>query len=131
MADIDENSILDDIKKIQMIGPTDASFDLDIIIAINTAFIGLHDIGVGPSPAFQIHDKTTKWVEFIGAEANMASVKSYVALRVKQLFDLAATSYTIQAREEQLKKLEWQLQVNNDRTAIRSTEVDLNSLLTP
>lgn len=130
MAENDENSILDDVKKILMIGPTDTSFDLDVIIAINTAFVGLHGLGVGPVDAFQIEDKAAKWSAFIGAEKSMASVKSYIALRTKQLFDLNATSYVISAREKQIDKLEWQLQVEHDRTAIRSLPDPL-ALLTP
>ena len=129
MAENDENSILNDVKKLMMIGPTDTSFDLDIIIAINTAFVGLHGLGVGPVPALEITGSSTKWSEFIGAEKNMAHIKSYVGLRVKQLFDLAATSYTIQAREKQIDKLEWQLQVELDRTALRTTPDPLTLLI--
>lgn len=131
MAETDENSILDDVKKLMMIAPADNSFDLDIIIGINTALVGLRDIGVGPAKAVVVTDKSTKWSALIENEDSMSSVKSYVALRVKQLFDLAATSYTIQAREKQLEKLEWQLQVEHDRTAERTDRVDLTTLLTP
>lgn len=132
MAETDANSILDDVKKLMMIGPTDTSFDLDIIIAINTALVGLHTLGVGPSPALSITDKSTKWSALIGVETSMATVKSYVALRVKQLFDLNAISYVITAREKQIEKFEWILQAEHDKTAIRgTTSVDLTLLASP
>jgi hypothetical protein len=44
------------------------------------------------------------------------SVKSYVFLRVRQLFDPPQTSYLIDAMDKQIKELEWRLNVHREET---------------
>lgn len=71
-------SILTSIKK--LIGPTedDTSFDVDIIMHINSAFFRLNQLGVGPSDGFFITDKTTTWEEFLASRKDLEAVKTYV-----------------------------------------------------
>lgn len=85
-------------------------------MAINSAFSTLCQLGVGPRQQFRIQDANAQWSEFFGTETNIDSVKDYINLRVALIFDLnAATSYVIQARERQVKELEWRLSVEADR----------------
>lgn len=114
---VNDESILDSVKKFLMIGPQDTSFDEDVIMSINTAFSTLHQLAVGPSPAFFITDKTPTWNDFfVPGMENLMQVKSYVCLRAKQLFDLSATSYTIEAREKMIQQMEWRMNVEAERT---------------
>lgn len=104
-----EQSILTSTKKILGIAEDYTVFDLDIITHINTAFSTLTQLGVGPSPGFMIEDNIAVWADFMGADDQYNSVKSYVFLRVRQLFDPPTTSYLIAAQERQIQELEWRL----------------------
>ena len=44
------------------------------------------------------------------------SVKSYVFLKVRQLFDPPQTSYLITAVEKQIEELEWRLNTHREET---------------
>ena len=111
-----EQSILTSTKKILGIAEDYTVFDLDIITHINTAFSTLTQLGVGPSPGFMIEDDTAVWADFMGADAQYNAVKSYVFLRVRQLFDPPTTSYLIAAQERQIQELEWRLNVYREET---------------
>jgi hypothetical protein len=91
-------------------------FDLDIITHINSAFSTLTQLGVGPAEGFMIEDATAVWSDFIGDDIQYNSVKSYVFLRVRLLFDPPATSYLIAAYEKQIQELEWRLSVLREGT---------------
>lgn len=116
MAEVNESSILDDVKKVLMIGPTDTSFDPDIIIGINTAISSLHDLGVGPSPALEISDKSTKWSELFGADKSMAQAKTYITLMVKDDFDPTGTAHVRNARKARIDELGSKLMYKHDKT---------------
>src|SRR5215475_15743193 len=123
-----ENSILISTKKILGIAEEYTAFDLDIITHINTAFSTLTQLGVGPANGFMIEDDTAQWSDFItdnpvstydvatSDDLQYNSVRSYVFLRVKQLFDPPTTSYLIDATNQQIKELEWRLNVHREET---------------
>ena len=104
-------SILTSIKK--MLGPTSEYdyFDPDIIMHINTVLMSLTQIGVGPSEGFVVEDETTTWNDFIPDEkpVRVEWVKSYIALKVRLLFDLPQNSTHIQAIKDQISELEFRL----------------------
>lgn len=105
-------SILTSIKKLIGITESDTAFDTDLIIHINTAFMSLTDLKVGPSAGFIIEDDTATWTDFIKDPKKLAASKSYVYLRVKLLFDSESLSSAhIAAIERQIDKLEWLLNV--------------------
>lgn len=104
-------SILNSIKK--MLGPTEeyTHFDPDIIIHINSVFMILNQIGVGPDKAYSISDDKATWSDFMPEEELLHSVKSYIYLKVKMLFDPPSSSSIMQSMNEQIKELEWRLNV--------------------
>ena len=108
------NSILDSTKKAIGLGAEYDVFDPDIIMHINTAFSTLSQLGVGPEDGFQIVDDQTTWNEYTMADKERNMVKSYVYLRVRLLFDPPETSYLINAFNEQVKELEWRLNVHEE-----------------
>ena len=108
------NSILDSTKKAIGLGADYDVFDADIIMHINTAFSTLSQLGVGPEDGFQIVDDQTTWNEYTMADKERNMVKSYVYLRVRLLFDPPETSYLINAFNEQVKELEWRLNVHEE-----------------
>jgi len=120
-----EQSILISTKKILGVPEDYTVFDLDILTHINTAFSTLTQLGVGPANGFMIEDETAEWSDFIpdypsdpqspsGDDHRYNSVKSYVFLKVRQLFDPPATSYLISAVEKQLQELEWRLNAHRE-----------------
>lgn len=112
-----EDSILKSTKKILGIDPTYDAFDLDIITHINTVFVDLNQLGIGPAAGFMIADDTATWSEYFVTDTNLNAVKTYVYLRVRLLFDPPATSYHIAAIKEQVKELEWRLNVKREGEA--------------
>jgi hypothetical protein len=111
-----EQSILKSTKKILGVAEDYMVFDLDIITHINTAFSTLTQLGVGPREGFMIDDEDPVWSDFIGNDLHYNSVKSYVFLRVRYLFDPPSTSYLITAMEKQIQELEWRLNVYREET---------------
>lgn len=105
------DSILNTVKKILGLDPGYTEFDVDIIMHINSIFSTLHQLGVGPADSFSITDDTAVWDDFIGSAKNIASVKSYVYLKARLIFDPPATSFAIAAFEKQVAELEWRLNV--------------------
>ena len=101
--------ILESVKKVLGIAPEYLAFDQDVVMHINSAFSVLHQLGVGPDEPFMIEDETATWTEFLGTERGVNSVKSYVYLRVRLLFDPPATSFALGAMEKQIEELGWRI----------------------
>jgi hypothetical protein len=111
-----EQSILTSTKKILGIDESYVVFDHDILTHINTAFSTLTQLGVGPAEGFMITDDTAVWQDFISDDLQYNSVKTYVFLRVRQIFDPPTTSYMIDSFDRQIKELEWRLNVHREET---------------
>jgi hypothetical protein len=111
------NSILTSTKKVLGIDADYDAFDDDIIMHINSVFFTLNQLGVGPTAGYMIEDATETWDAFIGNDPNLNAIKTYVYLRVRLLFDPPTTSYVITALNEQVKELEWRLNVYREETA--------------
>lgn len=109
-------SILTSTKKILGIAEDYTAFDTDIITHINSVFSTLTQLGVGPAEGFMIEDSSAMWSEFYIDDNQFNAVRSYVYLRVRLLFDPPTTSYLISSFNEQLKELEWRLNVHREET---------------
>lgn len=107
-------SILLSIKKLLGITSDDGAFDTDIIIHINTAFSVLNQLGVGPKEGFHISGLEEMWSEFLPTPHKLDSVKTYVYLKVKNIFDPPQSASIMQAYNETIKELEWRLNVAVD-----------------
>lgn len=104
-----DDSILDTIKKMLGIDPTVTAFDTDIIVLINSAFLPLNQIGIGPVEGYSISGSSGKWSEYTTDIDNLESVKSYIYLKVKTIFDPPSSSYVLQQYTQTIKELEWRL----------------------
>ena len=107
------DSILTSIKKLLGITEEYEHFDPDIIVHINSAFMILNQLGVGPEEGFSIKDKSSTWNEFLSG-SNLEAVKTYVYLKVKLMFDPPLSSTVIEAIKSQISELEWRLNVSTD-----------------
>ena len=115
-------SILNSIKKLLGIAEDYDHFDSDIIMHINSVFATLTQLGVGPEDGFSIDDESAKWEDFVPEERMLHSVKSYMFMKVKLMFDPPLSSAVIECTKEQIKELEWRLQVAVDSANTKSEE---------
>lgn len=107
-------SILTSIKKVLGIHEEDTSFDVDLIMHINTVFMILRQMGIGPSKGFNISGSYDNWSDYLSDSILIESVKTYVALKVKLMFDPPASSAIIEAINRTITELEWRLNVQAD-----------------
>lgn len=107
-------SILTSIKKMLGIAEDYTHFDPDIIMHINTVFMVLNQLGVGPAKCFVIEDDTSTWSDFIPRDQDVEAVKSYIYLRVRLLFDPPASSTVMQSIKQAIDEYEWRLNVMVD-----------------
>lgn len=112
-----ENSILISTKKKLGLASDYDVFDVDIIDHINSAFSDLTQLGVGPAIGFMIEDDAATWDDFFGTDFQYNSVKTYVYLKVRMLFDPPPTSYLIAAMEKQIGEIAWRLNTHREETA--------------
>ena len=108
------DSILTSIKKSLGIYEEDTSFDTDIMMHINTVFMGLRQMGIGPSTGFAIDSAYYTWDEFLSDNVLLEGVKTYIALKVRLIFDPPASSAVIEAMNRTISELEWRLNVQAD-----------------
>lgn len=111
------DSILTSVKKVLGVDESYTVFDLDILMHTNSAFSTLNQLGIGPDDGFMINDESATWDAFLGTDLKINSVKTYVYLKVRLLFDPPQLSYVIDAMNQQIKELEWRLNVVREGTA--------------
>lgn len=109
-----DDSILDSIKKILGMPPDYDAFDTDLVIHINSVFGILAQLGVGPEDGFSISDNTTLWRFYLPNSKNLEMVKSYIALKVRLVFDPPSVGAVMDALKEQIREFEWRLNVQAD-----------------
>lgn len=109
-----ETSILTSIKKMLGIAEDYTEFDEDIITHINSVFLNLTQLGVGPEEGFMIEDDTAVWEDFIDDSIQLQAVKTYMYLKVKLLFDPPLSSSVTESFTRMIAELEWRLNVAAD-----------------
>ena len=109
-----EESILRSVAK--LIGITDdyTVFDPDLIMHINTMLAVLHQLGALKTTEFAITDESTTWSDVLRSSDLLSPALSYVAIRVRLIFDPPSSSATAQALKENSNELEWRLTVTDD-----------------
>lgn len=123
-------SILETTKQLVRVSPEDEVFDTEIILAINTVFSDLNQLGVGPDVVFQIEGKEEQWDAFTDGNNALNAVKSYMGNRVRLLFDPPTTSFGILALEKQIKEHEWRLMEAAEQARQPATSASLLSSVT-
>lgn len=114
-----KDSILTSIKKLLGITEEYEHFDADIIMHINSVFMVLNQLGVGPAKTFAISDKTATWDEFLGDNTDLEAVKTYIYMKVRLVFDSNSLgSAVIESMKALIAEYEWRLNV-----AVESKEV--------
>ena len=107
-----EENILNSIKKLLGIPEDYIAFDQDIMIHINSVFMILSELGVGPSNGYSLKDGTEKWGDFISDDENLEGIKTYVYMKVKTIFDPPLNSAVLASMKELISEFEWR--INNE-----------------
>lgn len=105
-------SILISVKKMLGIAEEYDHFDPDIIMHINSVFMVLTQLGVGPPEGFMIEGEDALWSDYIGDNRLIESVKTYVAMRVRLIFDPPQSSAVIESMNRIISELEWRLNIS-------------------
>lgn len=108
--------ILASIKKLLGINPEYKAFDDDITIHINTVFVILNQLGVGPEEGFSILDGQEKWSDYCTIQ-NENAVRTFVYLKVRLMFDPPTSSVLMDSINNTLAELEWRLYLEGDNKA--------------
>lgn len=104
------SSILETVKKHLIGNEEDDGFDTDIIDAINSRFLELHQLGVGPKEGFSIEGPSETWDDYIqGDKFLLSSVKEYIWLKVKKTFDPSASPTVAAAYDDRIAELTFRI----------------------
>ena len=109
-----QESILTSIKKLLGITEDYTHFDTDVIMHINSVFMILMQLGIGPAEGFSITGDSEVWSDFLSDATWFESVKSYVYLKVKLIFDPPQSGTLLNAIEKQVSEFEWRCQEEAD-----------------
>ena len=120
------DSILTSIKKLLGIAEDYEHFDQDLIIHINSVLSVLTQLGVGPSEGFSIEDENATWKDFIPEDKRLSSIRSYVYMKVKLLFDPPLSSSVMESMNRMISEFEWRLNVAVEPTQSNEEEVIQN-----
>lgn len=118
MALINDQSILMSIKKLLNVDEEDPAFDTDIGMLINAEFMTLHQLGIGPDDGFSIHEADTKWTDFSDDSTLIESVKAYIYMKVRMIFDPPASSVVADAFNARIHELEFRMNAQAERNYV-------------
>lgn len=113
------DSILNSIKKLLGIDPAYTVFDSDLVIHINSVFAILTQLGAGP--IFSITGSTETWSSYVTSGMNLELVKTYMYMKVKQVFDPPTIGVVNESLNNMIKEYEWRINV-----AAETPEVEVN-----
>jgi len=103
------DSILVAIKGLVGIIPTDTNFDNEIIIHINSAFMALQQLGVGPSTGFYISSDEDTWGDILEDRKDLEAIKTYIYLKVRLVFDPPQNSFLVDSIKNMITELEFRI----------------------
>lgn len=107
------DSILITIKKMLGIDAEDDSFDMDIIVIINSIIPSLTQMGIGPSRGYVVLSQENLWSDYLKDNIiNLESIKTYIFLKTKLIFDPPVNSTVIEAYNKTISELEWRMMLN-------------------
>ena len=108
------DSVLLSIKQMLGISPEDTSFDVNVIMSINTALTILMDLGLTEVEDQIVTSDKMTWDELLGGRTDIEYVKTYVYQKVKMIFDPPTSTAAIDAMQRSISELEWRI-CNNGR----------------
>lgn len=114
-SNFNTDSILLSIKKLLGLVEDDQAFDADIIIHINSVFMILQQLGIGPVDGFKIESQEETWDQFIQDDKLLEDVKTYIYLKVRLIFDPPLNSSIQGSIERTISELEFRLNIKEKK----------------
>lgn len=112
------DSILVTIKKLLGISEECDSFDTDLVIFINSAFLALNQLGVGPEEGYGITGPDETWNAFLDytEKLTLYDTQNYIFLKTKLLFDASSLSSAyLEAINKMIAEYEWRMKLQGER----------------
>ena len=119
----DTESILTSVKKLLGIAEDYTAFDTDLVLHINSVFLTLSQLGVGPEEGFAITSKYETWDDYMESGALLNAIKSYVYLKVRLLFDPPSSSSVSDSMRNMISELEWRINIEGENSMEESNDV--------
>lgn len=114
-VDVKENILYSIKHAIGVDDPSYTPFDPDIIMLINSTINILDQLGISSDTSgFTIEDGTENWTDYIADMSKLQMVKEYITLKVRLVFDPPASASVINVITEELKMLEFRLNIQVD-----------------
>lgn len=110
---MNDGSILQDTKKQLGLDENYTEFDKEIIIHINSVFVILRQLGVGPSEGFKITGTAETWDDFSENMLLIEDVKTYLYQKVRMIFDPPSSSVLASSIEKDIAEFEWRLSIES------------------
>lgn len=104
-----EKKILKRVRRFCTGSDENTFFDPDLIMGINTCFLTLTQLGLGPEEGFIVEDGTEEWEDFTDDEKLLSTVDAYVCRRTKYEWDPPTNSTAATSLKESIDQLEWRL----------------------
>lgn len=119
------DSILLTVKKMLGIAEEYIAFDIDLIVDINSVFLTLNQLGVGPKTPYRIDGSKETWNDFLQDQReDLPAVETYVYLKTRLLFDPPTNSFLVDAIQKQCDELEWRLNIQVEGGKVDGTILD-------
>lgn len=108
-------SILISIRKQVGLDENCEDFDADLIMHINSAFMSLKQLGVGPDEGYIIESADETWDDFINTNENpelkalLSAVKTFIYIKVRLIFDPPQSAAVLEHMNKSLTEAEWRI----------------------
>ncbi len=119
-------SILNSVKKLIGIEPSDKSFDVDIILNINAGIFTLNQLGI-LTKGYSVTSENDTYSDFLGdniSEDVVNQVKMYLVYKTRLGFDPPSSSIVMECVKELAKEAEWRLNASVDPPGAECEEVN-------
>lgn len=111
-------SILTSVKLACDVDALDSSFDVSILMHINSTFSILTQLGVGPEAGFFIDDASKTWADFAPDARITGAIRTYVSQKVKLAFDPPQSGYLVELMKQNCTELEWRIALHGEESLL-------------
>ena len=109
------DSIFNSVKKVVGLLGDVGSFDEDVLLYINSVVSTLRQLGLSIPSDFYVLDDVQTWSDLLGEFRDLDLVKSYMAMKVRLMFDPPSSSFGLTSMTEMVTELEWRINVLTDQ----------------
>lgn len=111
-----DNSIYLSVKKLAGLDGDYNAFDLDILTHINSIFVIINQLGLGPETPYQVTSPDETWRDFLGEDdpGPINMIREYISMKLRIRFDPPTSGILREALESQIKENEFRLFIEGE-----------------